>query len=592
MIRSYFPSLKLHSFLPLISLVFFLVLIANEDAIANETADLIAISGKVFVADSKFSIAEAFAVRNGKIAAIGSNEDIAKYRGDQTKVINLQGKMVLPGLIDSHVHAAAASMVEFENTLPDMETIEDVLQYVRDRAKATEEGEWIVLRQIFITRLMEQRYPTKLELDEAAPNHPVAFLTGPDGCLNSLGLQKVGISEDFKNTKEVVVERNPSTGEPNGIVRGATDHLDLGEQGSKASFQERDQRLIQLLKDYNSVGITAAIDRAVSREDIEQYRRLNESKHLTVRFGLSYRIDATRSHELISNEIRALTVDPLFAGDEFLRIIGVKTFLDGGMLTGSAYMRKPWGISRIYGINDPEYRGLRYIDAATLSPLIELAVEDDLQFTAHCVGDGAVHALLDAYESASKNTPNVASTHSCVTHSNFMSKESIAKASELGICLDIQPVWLYLDARTLVTQFGYDRLRYFQPLKSIFSAGVIAGGGSDHMQKVGSLRSVNPYNPFLGMWISVARSARWYEGRLHPEEALSREQAIRLYTWNSAYILRRENDLGSLEPGKLADFIVIDRDILSCPLDAIKDTTVLATYLGGAKVYEARLNKN
>jgi predicted amidohydrolase YtcJ len=250
-------------------------------------------------------------------------------------------------------------------------------------------------------------------------------------------------------------------------------------------------------------------------------------------------------------------------------------------------MREPWGISSIYGINDPAYRGLRYIDAATLIPLVELAVKNDLQFTAHCVGDGAVHALLDAYELVSQRTPKVASTHSCVTHSNFMSKEAIDKAAELGVCLDIQPAWLYLDTRTLVSQFGYDRLRYFQPLKSLFAAGVIAGGGSDHMQKIGSLRSINPYNPFLGMWTSIARGARWYEGRLHPEEALSREQAIRLYTWNSAYILRRENDLGSLEPGKLADFIIVDQDLLSCPLDAIKDTTVLATYLGGTKVYEA-----
>lgn len=590
MIKRYFPSLQLHSFLASGSLLFCLTSIASDAASATETADMIALSGKVFVADSESSLVEAFAVTNGKFSAIGSNEEITKLRGDQTQVIDLQGKMVLPGLIDSHVHAAAASMVEFGNTIPDMETIGGVLQYVRDRATAVEEGEWIVLRQIFITRLKEQRFPTKLELDEAAPNHPVAFLTGPDGCLNTLGLEKVGISGDFKNSRELIVERNATTGEPNGIVRGATDHLKLDEQKPKASFEERDKRLIGLFKDYNSVGITAAIDKAVSREDIEQYRRLSDGRQLTVRFGLSYRIDPTSSHDLILDEIHDLTVDPLFSGDEFLRIIGVKTFLDGGMLTGSAYMREPWGISNIYGISDPAYRGLRYIDAATLTPLVELAVENDLQFTAHCVGDGAVHALLDAYELVSKGTPKVAGTHCCVTHSNFMSQDAIEKAAELGVCLDIQPAWLYLDTRTLVSQFGYDRLRYFQPLKSLFAAGVIAGGGSDHMQKIGSLRSINPYNPFLGMWTSIARNARWYEGRLHPEEALSREQAIRLYTWNSAYVLRRENDLGSIEPGKLADFIIIDQDLMSCPLDAIKETKVLATYLGGVKVYEAPIH--
>jgi predicted amidohydrolase YtcJ len=184
MIRRFFPSLQLHSFLPLSSVLFLLTSIACGSARAIETADLIALSGKVFVADSELSLVEAFAVTNGKFSAVGSNEEITKLRGDQTEVIDLQGRMVLPGLIDSHVHAAAASMIEFGNTIPDMETIGDVLQYVRDRAATTEEGEWIVLRQIFITRLKEQRFPTKLELDEAAPNHPVAFLTGPDGCLS------------------------------------------------------------------------------------------------------------------------------------------------------------------------------------------------------------------------------------------------------------------------------------------------------------------------------------------------------------------------------------------------------------------------
>src|SRR5262249_37588203 len=207
-----------------------------------------------------------------------------------------------------------------------------------------------------------------------------------------------------------------------------------------------------------------------------------------------------------------------------------------------------------------------------------------LQFTAHSVGDGAVHTLLDVYEEVNATTP-IRETRPCITHSNFMSREAVEALRRLGVLVDIQPAWLYLDTRTLVKQFGYDRLRYFQPLKSIFEAGGIAGGGSDHMQKIRSLRSINPYNPFLGMWVTITRKARWYDGSLHPEEALTREQALRFYTSNNAYILFREDQVGSLEPGKFADCAVLDRDILSCPVDEIPQTQVLATYLAGKRVF-------
>jgi predicted amidohydrolase YtcJ len=149
-------------------------------------------------------------------------------------------------------------------------------------------------------------------------------------------------------------------------------------------------------------------------------------------------------------------------------------------------------------------------------------------------------------------------------------------------------VWLWLDTRTLQKQFGYERLRWFQPLKTAFAKGVVAGGGSDHMQKIGSLRSINPYNPFLGMWIAQTRNARWHEGQLHPEEALSREQALRFYTINNAKLLFMENRVGSIEPGKLADLVVVDRDLLTCPIDDLKDAKALKTYLGGKLVWEAK----
>jgi predicted amidohydrolase YtcJ len=268
-----------------------------------------------------------------------------------------------------------------------------------------------------------------------------------------------------------------------------------------------------------------------------------------------------------------------------LRIIGVKVFLDGGMLTGSAYMREPWGVSEIYAIDDPNYRGVLFIPKERLLPMVRTATECGLQFTAHSVGDGAVHTLLEVYEEVNKTTPIQKMRH-CITHSNFMSAEAVEKVAGLGAIPLIQPAWLYLDTRTLVKHFGYERLRYFQPLKSIVESGGIAAGGSDHMQKIGSLRSINPYNPFLGMWTAITRRAKWYDGQLHHEEALAREQAISFYTVNCALALLQEKDIGSLEKGKLADFIIVDTDLLTCPVDAIKDTQVLKTYLDGRLVFQ------
>jgi predicted amidohydrolase YtcJ len=199
-----------------------------------------------------------------------------------------------------------------------------------------------------------------------------------------------------------------------------------------------------------------------------------------------------------------------------------------------------------------------------------------------------VHTLLECYDELTQEGLPVRAARPSITHCNFMSKEAVEMAARLGVVVDIQPAWLYLDTRTLTKQFGYDRLRYFQPLKSIFAAGGVAGGGSDHMQKIGSFRSVNPYNPFLGMQTAITRRAKWHDGQLHPEEALTREQALRFYTSNNAKVLRKEATTGSLEPGKLADLVLLDTDLLTCPEDKIRDTKALLTMVGGKVVWEAK----
>ena len=566
-------------------------LLAGVDgrADAAETG-LILHGGKVVTVDNRFSIHEAIAIEAGRIVQVGRSDEVLKRRRPGTEVLDLQGKLVLPGLMDSHAHPASACLTEFDHPIPVMESIPDVLDYIRSRARLLKEGEWIEVRQVFITRLREQRYPTRAELDRAAPKHPVMFQTGPDAALNSLALKLSGIDREFKVSDggSGFAEKDPKTGELTGILRNCARYVKVKSAQRQPTRAEKAERLRELFADYNSAGLTSVCDRDASPDEIETYKELRARGELTVRVSLSQHVESIGPLADIEKSIRRISQDPLFRErDDWLHIVGIKTFLDGGMLTGSAYMLEPWGVSTIYGISDPGYHGVRFIPKERLVAMVRTAVECGLQFTAHSVGDGAVQALLEAYAEVDKELP-VRPTRPCISHSNFMSAEAVRESARLGVMIDLQPVWLYLDAHTLVKQFGYGRLRYFQPLRSLFEAGAVAGGGSDHMQKIGSLRSVNPYNPFLGMATAIRRQARQSGDRLHPEEALTREQAIRFYTINNARILGCDDQLGSLEAGKLADLIVLDTDLLTCPEDQITATQVLRTYLAGKLIFQRK----
>ena len=564
----------------------FIIFCMSSSVFAIE-ADLIIYNGKIVTVDSDSSICRAMAVEGNRILRVGSNKEILQLKGGSTKVVDLNGKMVMPGFIDSHLHPCGACMTEFDHPIPQMDSIEDVLDYIKSRASVLADGEWIVVQQVFITRLREQRYPTREELDKTAPKNPTVFRTGPDASLSSLAMKLSGIDRNFKVTDGGPghIEKDSKTGEPTGILRSCNRYIKSSASGAKPTERDRYERLLELFKDYNSVGITGICDGASNASNLERYQKMLDNGQLTVRVSAQHYVDTIGPIEQVKESIRKVAQHPLCKGGPMLRVIGVKVFLDGGMLTGSAYMRKPWGVSKIYAIDDPGYRGVLFIPKERLLPIVRTATESKLQFTAHTVGDGAVNTLIDVYEEINKTMP-IRKLRHCITHSNFMSAEAVKKAAALGVIPLIQPAWLYLDTRTLTKHFGYDRLRYFQPLRSLFEADCIAAGGSDHMQKIGPLRSINPYDPFLGMWTTITRRAKWYQDRLHPEEALSRRQAIRFYTINCAKALFQDKFVGSLEQGKLADFIVLDTDLLTCPADDIRNAKVVSTYVDGRCVFE------
>ncbi len=556
---------------------------------AQETADRILTGGKIVTVDEGFSIAEAIATRGERILAVGSNAEIEEFAGPDTERIDLKGATVLPGLIDSHVHSTGAAVYEFEDEIPSFETVSDVLDYIRDRAEKSEDGEWITMSQVFITRLRERRFPTRAEMDGVAPNNPVYFRTGPDAAVNSMALDLSGIDKDFEvpEGSTARIERDPATGEPTGVIRSAGRLIKVAPRSGGPDFEQRKEALRKLITDYNKVGITGISDRNASDSGTRLYEDLLKEGNLNCRVYLYRGVGAGSDIEKIKEQLDRHAEHPLHNYNNMLWARGIKIFLDGGMLTGSAYMLEPWGVSDSYGIVDPEYRGIRYVEPDKLYEMAKYSLEKDLQFTAHAVGDGAVETLVDAYSRIAENDFPVRDKRPCVTHCNFMSERAIEKMGEHGIVCDLQPAWLFLDGSTLSQHFGVERLAWFQPYKALFEKNVIVGGGSDHMQKIGSLRSVNPYNPFLGMWTTLVREPRWMDESLHPRHKLSREQAIRLYTINNAYLTFEEAEKGSIEKGKLADFIVLDRDILECPVDEVREIQVKQTWLGGQSVYSS-----
>lgn len=566
--------------------IFFGVINAVVAVVAQEPPAAVFVGGKIVTVDAEFRVREAFAVRDGKIVATGTTREMrALAREGVTAVHDLGGRMVLPGLIDSHVHAPAAAVFEFDHEIPSMETLRDVLDYIAARTRVVPAGGWISLQQVFITRLKESRFPTRAELDAVAPQHAVNFRTGPDNMLNTLALKKCGFDRAWTVTDggPGYLEKD-AAGEPTGLVRGLSRAIRMGETGRMPTVAQQRERLQALFRDYNQIGFTAVCDRGATADSIRHYAQLRADGALTLRVAMSQTFPTVGAMSSILAAIDGIAASPHRAPDAWLRLIGTKIWLDGGMLTGSAYMLQPWGKNENYGIRDDAYRGVLNVPPERLLTMVRRVAGHGLQFTAHAVGDAAGTLLLDAYETVNREQP-IRELRMGITHSNFMTQASVERSAKLGVVLDIQPIWLHLDTRTLVQQFGYDRLRWFQPLKSILAAGGMTGGGSDHMLKIGDLRAINPYNPFLAMWTTITRRAKWYEGQLHPEEALTRRQAIEFYTRNNAHLLFWEKDLGSLEVGKRADFIIVDRDLLACPIDDLKDTRVLETWIEGRAVY-------
>jgi predicted amidohydrolase YtcJ len=563
----------------------------NRSLQPKDSADLIIHHASVITVDAKSRIFEAIAAKDGRVLALGDDETLFKLRGPKTTVIDANGNSVLPGLYDSHVHPVSAALSELGGPLPVLNSLRDVFSYIRKQAATTARGEWIVVRYAFPTRLVEGRFPTRAELDVAAPDHPVLYHAGPAGVVNSVALKLSGITKDTPNPSAGTIVKDPTTGQPTGMLRNAYQVLKgVPRETERASESARREAVKKLFQLYNAQGLTSIADRNASRADLDLYLSLKENNELTLRVNVARSFDPSGTREEIVRRLEALAGKnkrggPTGVGDAWVRIGPIKLFLDGGMLNGSAYMRQPWPPGETYQVVEGNYRGLLFIKPEQLQIVLEEAAKRGWQMTAHTAGEGAMDVLLDAYDLVNRQTP-IKDMRFCITHANFPSQRNLEICQRLGVCADVQPAWLWKDGTTLRKVLGEARMRWFQPYKTWMQYTTI-GGGSDHMIKLDSMQATNPWNPWLGMWITLARLCE--RGTvLTPEERLTREQAIRLYTINNAYLNHEEKEKGSLEIGKLADLVVIDQDLLKCHPSLIAQIQVAYTIVGGNVVYERK----
>jgi predicted amidohydrolase YtcJ len=396
-------------------------------------------------------------------------------------------------------------------------------------------------------------------------------------------LKKLGITRDTPQPDNGRIEKD-AKGEPTGLILGAPQLLKSVRSSRPASDKDRLWALKSMLARYNSVGITSIIDRSEGPEGFRAYQHLYQSGELTARSYITYLIQAQGTPAQVRSEIEHI---PFVTGwgNDWVRVGNLKTVADGGILIGTAYLREPWGPNtKIYGYVDPGYRGVLSVPRDNLNEMAKVSAELGWQMTAHTTGGGATDALLDAYEIANRTIP-INGRRFTVTHGNFPNAQAIERSKKLGVVYDIQPFWLYLDGPAIKDVFGPERMKDFQPLRSLIDAGIVVGGGSDHMIRFDPREATNPYHPFLGMWIATTR--KMVDGKvLNPEQRITRMEALKMWTWNSAYLMFAEKEKGSIEPGKLADLAVITKNYATCPEDEIKDIEALRTVIGGKVVYD------
>ena len=565
-----------------------------------DNMDLILINGKVVTVNRHFGITEAVAVKNGRIAAVGGNELVKSLAGSGTKVIDLAGSTMLPGINDAHMHApffgATRPPLALDLTYPAVQTIGDIVEAVRRKAAEVKPGEWIRgfgWNQGSLKECLEDPsvFPRRSDVDPVSPNHPVILtdFSGHTILVNQKALEIAGLHRDSPNPVSGEMERD-SRGELTGIFKelGAqalvTTHVPILTRAEKKIAL---QNAIAIL---NSHGVTSFTDAAIgpggetyvsgvmSAEFVDIYQELLGKGELTARATILLLLGnyGALTYEDLEQGLRTFKV-PTGLDREWLQFPAIKIFADGIPLTYTSWMNEDY-VSGNYGHGVPVIPGNtdqeRYDN---LVAMIGLVHNHGFQVAVHATGDRAIDAAVDGFVQAVKNKPGGDLRH-YVIHGDFISAATCRRLAAINGGVAMQPTIEAMISDFEPSVVGETRAAYEWPMRTALDNGVNLTSSSD--------APITVPNWLLGVENAVLRESLTSGTVSGPEEAITVQEAIRTYTINGAYQDHQEAVKGSIEVGKVADFCIIDRDILTIDPHQIRSIKVLKTIINGKVVYE------
>lgn len=541
---------------------------------ATTQAELVLTQGRIVTADAAFSVAEAVAVRDGRILAVGRNDEIAALAAPDAEWIDLAGATVLPGLIDTHAHVEDAGLLRVTIGFEGVGSVAEALERVAGMAARTPPGQWLRGRIWHpMAQLAEKRFLHRRELDQAAPEHPVSLPVGHFTLVNSRALALAGITRATPDPEGGTIHRD-ADGEPNGVLEERAEDLVNGLL-PPWSTAEREAQLRDAMAHFNSHGLTGAISAAVNPLDLRCWQALNRRGAMTLRLGIMFAptggLNPTMTLAEWEHFFAHIGVASDF-GDDWLRMAAVKLQIDGGMTLRTAAMREGYP-------GAPDYHGVTVLEQDRLDALVAIANRADWRVGIHAVGDAGVDAVLDAYARADAEKP-IRDRRFIIIHGSLMQPDQMHRAKALGVRVDTQSAFLWDKGPAIARHLGEATAARAIPLRSLIDImGLdLVAQGTDY--------PINPLDPFGNISVAVTRRDR--HGNLFgPGEAVTREEAIRLYTSAAARYGFAEDRVGSLEAGKYADMVVLSDDILAVPDERLREIRAVRTIVGGRTVFTA-----